>query len=279
MSAAADMHAQVHQNLATLMVSVAGESVTMVKRRVPDKAMKMNKTTEWDIYLEFLKVLFNLADRLSAFYLPIQEQPAFMDGLEDAVTARLKAVLAPALGPGADDMEVTVKIGQTVSESRRRYEPYRFVVTEASKQREEYFKHFAEQVAQLLGAGGNGMVQSTASLCASAVIPAMTALFDSTKGGVGATGAGTGKDPAPDAGQASSSIGHEIKLVSVMAAIQGETVETRWGLHPRFRQDLGPEQVKELNRLMNRVTQILGERYAAVAFSAEWAAWTPSGRA
>jgi hypothetical protein len=30
---------------------------------------------------------------------------------------------------------------------------------------------------------------------------------------------------------------------------------------------------------MNRVTQILGERYAAVAFSSDWASWNRIGHA
>jgi hypothetical protein len=76
--------------------------------------------------------------------------------------------------------------------------------------------------------------------------------------------------PAPDQG---GKIGNEIKLISVMSTIQGEEIETRWGLHPRFRQDLRPEQVQELNKLMNRVAQILGTRYASVAFSPTWTAW------
>jgi hypothetical protein len=81
--------------------------------------------------------------------------------------------------------------------------------------------------------------------------------------------------PKPGATGASN----EIKLVSVMATVSGEEVETRWGLHPRFRQDLTPEESKELTKLMNRVTQILGERYAAVAFSSDWASWNQIGHA
>ena len=78
---------------------------------------------------------------------------------------------------------------------------------------------------------------------------------------------------------AGGSMGNEIKLVSVMSMLENEEVETRWGLHPRFRQDLTPDDMRELSRLMNRVTRILGERYAAVAFSPNWAPWQQVGHA
>jgi len=73
--------------------------------------------------------------------------------------------------------------------------------------------------------------------------------------------------------------GTEIKLVSVMATVAGEEVETRWGLHPRFRQDLSPEDMQQVATLMNRVAKILGERYASVAFSDEWTSWHKAGHA
>jgi hypothetical protein len=56
-------------------------------------------------------------------------------------------------------------------------------------------------------------------------------------------------------------------------------VETRWGLHPRFRQDLPPEDIQRIAKLMNRVAKVLGERYASVAFSDEWTSWHKAGHA
>ncbi|MCI0441206.1 MAG: hypothetical protein L0177_19050, partial [Chloroflexi bacterium] len=107
--------------------------MTMVKRSAPDDALKLKKKQEWSIYLEFLKVMFNLADRLSAFHLPIQEQPLFMDGLEDAIIQQLKAVLEPALGPDSDEMELVITISNATAESRRDYERFRFVITDEDK--------------------------------------------------------------------------------------------------------------------------------------------------
>jgi hypothetical protein len=279
MSASKGPYADLLKELASLMVAVAGESVTMVKRSAPDRALTLKKTQEWDIYLEFLKILFNLADRLSVHYLPIKEQPLFMDSLEDTVTQQLQAVLAPALGPGSDPMEITVTIGKAVAGSRERYERFKFLVTEESKVKDEFLKFLAEQIAQLMGTTGNGMVISAATLCASSAIAAMKAAFEGAvpQANLNQAGAPVGTQ-GYQAGQrhvaaTSARTGTEIKLVSIMATVQGEEVETRWGLHPRFQQDLRPDEAQELTKLMNRVTQVLGQRFASVAFSSEWQAW------
>lgn len=270
------------RDLGSLMVAVAGESVTMVKRSAPEQALKLKKTDEWSIYLEFLKVMFNLADRLSALHLPIQEQPQFMDSLEDTVTHQLKTVLGPALSPDNDEMEIVYTIGRSVAESREHYERFRFLVTEDGKVKEEFFKTFSERVAQMMGASGNGLVLSAAALCASSMVPAMKALFEEATGAAGSV-QGRASSAVSDRQTAEQAlggrIGNEIKLISVMSSMAGEEVETRWGLHPRFRQDLSPEEAQELTRRMNRVTKILGERYAKVAFSADWKSWHLSGHA
>jgi hypothetical protein len=267
------------QELATLMIGIAGESVTMVKRSAPEQALKLKQPSEWSIYLEFLKVMFNLTDRMSVYYLPIQEQPQFMDSLEDAVTARLRAVLTPALGPDGDEMEIALTIGRAVADSRRIYERFRFVVTEDSRVKNEFFACFAERVAGALQAPGNPVVTSAATLCASAALPAMKSLFEEVCHPGSADRLSPSGKERRDAAQGGPPTVPEIKLLSVVSTIQGEEVETRWGLHPRFRQDLKPEEAQEITRLMNRVTQLLGERYAAVAFSPDWASWHRTGHA
>ena len=292
MSASKGSYADLLRELAAMMTAVAGESVTMIKRSAPDAALKLKPKQEWDIYLEFLKVLFNLADRLSVLHLPIQEQPPFMDSLEDHVAQHLKTILAPALGPDSDDMEVTVTIGKAVADSRQRYERFRFLVTDESPARADYLKVVGERIGELIGATGNGMVTSAATLCISSAIPAMQALFDGILSGkttpaaaahqAKPTTAAPSAQPTRQEGiskPGATEASNEIKLVSVMATVSGEEVETRWGLHPRFRQDLTQEESKELTKLMNRVTQILGERYAAVAFSSDWASWNQIGHA
>jgi len=275
------------RQLAELILAVAGESVTVMKQTAPERALKLKRQDEWSLYLEFLKVMFNLTDRLSALYLPVKAQPQFMDSLEDAVTLQLKNVLEPAFGSGADQMEIVVTVGTAVAESRQTYERYRFLVTENNPVKDEMLKDFGGRVADAMGIAGNAQVASAATLCASAVIPAIKAILAGDAPPIAtvdiATSVATDTTPAPPSSTTTpvpqGSTGTEIKLVSVMSTVAGEEVETRWGLHPRFRQDLPPEDIQQVTKLMNRVAKILGERYASVAFSDEWLSWHKAGHA
>ena len=258
-----------------------------MKRNAPERALKLKRHDEWGIYLEFLKVMFNLTDRLSVLYLPIKEQPQFMDSLEDAVTVQLKNVLEPALGSGADQTEIMLTVGAAVAESRQVYERYRFLVTENNSVKDEMLKDFGGRVADAMGIAGSAKVSSAATLCASAAIPAIKAILAGDPPPVAAVGTAAPMAihtmSAPPHASATprphGATGTEITLVRVMSTVAGEEVETRWGLHPRFRQDLPPEDMQRIAKLMNRVTKILGERYASVAFSEEWTSWHKAGHA
>lgn len=267
--------------LAELMLAVSGESVTMMKRNAPEQALKLKRQDEWGIYLEFLKIMFNLTDRLTALHIPIKDQLEFMNSLEDAVTSQLKSVLEPAFGHNADQMEIMLTIGGAVSESRELYEKYKFLITEESKVKNEMFRDFGERVAELLGAPGNAQLCSAATLCASAIVPAISAVLQGqTPPALSASpSAPTTVASATDGTEKKGATGQEIKLVSLMSTVSGEEVETRWGLHPRFRNDLTPAELQQLTKLLNRVAKILGERYAAVAFSEQWASWHKAGHA
>lgn len=273
------------RGIAGLILAVAGESVTVMKRNAPERALKLKRQDEWGIYLEFLKVMFNLTDRLSVLFLPIKEQPLFMDNLEDAVTLQLKNVLEPASGSGTDQTEIMLTVGTAVAESRQAYERYRFLITEDNPLKDEMLKDFGERVAEAMGIAGNAQVSSAATLCASAVIPAIRAILAGEDPPVSettvamATDTATASQPPTATPGPQGPTGTEIKLVSVMSTVAGEEVETRWGLHPRFRQDLPPEDVQQLTKMMNRVAKILGERYASVAFSDEWTSWHKAGHA
>ena len=286
MATTSQEHQSQLRQLAELILAVAGESVTVMKRNAPERALKLKRQDEWSIYLEFLKVMFNLTDRLSALYLPIKEQPLFMDSLEDAVALHLKNALEPAFGSSADQMEIMLTVGAAVAESRQAYERYRFLVTENTPVKDEMLKDFGGRVADTMGIAGNAQVSSAAMLCASAVIPAIKAIIagDEPPAAVSSTAThATHTTPAPPPSPATPGLqgptGTEIKLVSVMSTVAGEEVETRWGLHPRFRQDLPPEDMQRVAKLMNRVAKILGERYASVAFSDEWTSWHKAGHA
>ncbi len=261
--------------LAELMLAVSGESVTMMKRNAPEQALKLKRQDEWSIYLEFLKIMFNLADRLTALHIPIKDQMDFMNSLEDAVTSQLKTVLEPAFGANSDQMEIVLTIGGAVAESRQLYEKYKFLITEDSKTKNEMFRDFGERVAELLGAPGNAQLSSAATLCASAIVPAISAVLQ----GQTPPAMPQNAEARNDAGEKKGPTGQEIKLVSLMSSVSGEEVETRWGLHPRFRKDLTPSELQQLTKLLNRVAKILGERYATVAFSQEWASWHRAGHA
>jgi len=270
--------AQQMQTVAELMLAVAGESVSVIKRAAPDQALKLKRQDEWGLYLEFLRVMFNLTDRVSALHIPLKEQPQFMDELTDTVIDHLKKVLEPAFGSGNDQMEIVMTIGTAVAESRQTYERYRFLVTEDSPAKNDLYRDFSDRIARLVGASGNPQVTAAATLCISAVIPALSGIFG---GDAPPTVAEESANPAsaPGGGIPRGATGADIKLVSVMSSIKGEEVETRWGLHPRFRQDLTQEEAKQLTATMNRVAKILGERYAAVAFSDQWASWHKAGHA
>ena len=286
MASANQEHQSQLRQLAELILAVAGESVTVMKRSAPERALKLKRHDEWSIYLEFLKVMFNLTDRLSALYLPVKAQPQFMDSLEDAVTLQLKNVLEPAFGSGADQMEIMLTVGAAVTESRQTYEQYRFLVTEDNPVKDEMLKAFGGRVADTMGIAGNAQVSSAATLCANAVIPAIKAILAGDEPpaavvstGTQATDTTSAPSPPTETAKPQGPTGTEIKLVSVMSTVTGEEVETRWGLHPRFRQDLPPEDMQQVAKLMNRVAKILGGRYASVAFSDEWKSWHKAGHA
>ena len=266
------------QTVAELMLAVAGESVSVIKRAAPEQALKLKRQDEWTIYLEFLRVMFNLTDRVSALHIPLKEQPQFMDELMDTVIDQLKKALEPAFGAGSDQTEIVLTIGTAVAESRQTYERYRFLVTEDSPAKSDMYRDFSDRVARAVGAPRNPGVTAAATLCVSAVIPALIGIFEGQSPPVAADATAS---PATAGGSSAprGATGADIKLVSVMSSIKGEEVETRWGLHPRFRQDLTQEEAKQLTTTMNRVAKILGERYAAVAFSDQWASWHKAGHA
>ena len=255
-------HEPILKDLSNTILDVCRESVTLIKRSDPGVTTTLSQKQEWEIYLEFLKVLFNLVDRVSAFYVPIQQQPEFMNSLEDHVSERLKILLAPSLSSSEiDDQEIVVAVGQAVAESREIYEPYKFVFSEDSKERNAFFQHVGERVAGRADAANNQAIRSTTALCISAVLPAMTALFEGKTPEPGAQASpatqarAAGQSPAPSGAQV-------IKLISVVASISGEEFETRWGLLPQFRRDLKPEQLQVLTDYMNRVARIVGDRFA-----------------
>ncbi|HLG44177.1 MAG TPA: hypothetical protein VI337_04105 [Nitrospirales bacterium] len=53
-----------------------------------------------------------------------------------------------------------------------------------------------------------------------------------------------------------------IQLIHVLIVREGELVSSKWGIHPQLKRDLSPSEWKELNDHMNRVTDIVGAKFA-----------------
>ena len=274
-------YGQTLKDLASTLLGVARESVALIKRSDQTQSLKWAQTQEWEIYLEFLKVMFNVVDRLSAFHVPLQVQPEFMNSLEDTVGEQLKTVLTPSMTSAeVDDMEILLSIGNTVAESRQLYEKFQFIISEDSKQKEAYFQLFGEQVAAKAGSSGNQNIIASAILCGQAVVPALQALFENTEASqeIPSTQDPSAESSSPSSSPASSNV-QVIKLVSVMAKVSGEEVETRWGVLPRFQKDLQKEEASQLAQHMNRVARIVGERFAILSASADTQSKEPTGQA
>ena len=269
------------KDLSATMLGVCRESVGLIKRSDQAVGIHLTQRQEWDVYLEFLKILFNLVDRASLFYVPVQRQPEFMNGLEDHVSHELKTALGHSLSAAQiDEQEIVVSVGQAVAESRRMYERHTFVFSEDSKERHAFFQHASERIAARAGAADNQGIRSAATLCISAVIPAVTALFEGKDPETKAASPEptTEETPSP-VSTAAAPRNQAIKLISVVASTAGEECETRWGLFPQFRRDLTPEQVTTITGHMNRVVQIIGNRFAVASSKRSGDSTPPVGNA
>ena len=165
--------------LAELMLMIARESMTLLKRNNPAVATKALQKQEWEAFIEFLKVLFNLADRVGAFYVPVSEYLQFLDALEDAVIDQMNNAFRQQAGPGYDEVPVKISIAAAFDAGQKFYQPHQFMVTEEGKERDAYFNKFGEAVATALSSRGHTTIVTTAAMCASSSIAAMKALMES----------------------------------------------------------------------------------------------------
>ncbi|MEC4670624.1 MAG: hypothetical protein VST66_01925 [Nitrospirota bacterium] len=56
----------------------------------------------------------------------------------------------------------------------------------------------------------------------------------------------------------------ETELLNVIVDREGQNVNAKWGLHPKLKEDLRPEEWKELTDLMQKVTSIVGTRFSEI---------------
>jgi hypothetical protein len=165
-----------------LMLVIAKESMTLIKRNDPSIASKVSRKQEWEGFIEFLKVLFNLADRVGAFHVPVSEYLQFLDAVEDAVIDQMNNAFRQQAGPGYDETPVKISISSAFDLGQKLYQPYQFMVLEEGKERDRYFQKFGEAVGAALGVRGNNTIATTATMCASSSIAAMKSLMESADG-------------------------------------------------------------------------------------------------
>ena len=65
----------------------------------------------------------------------------------------------------------------------------------------------------------------------------------------------------PEAG-AQGATPNRIQLINVLVVREGEQVSSQWGIHPQLKQDLDPSEWQEISEHMNRVTAIVGAKFA-----------------
>jgi hypothetical protein len=61
----------------------------------------------------------------------------------------------------------------------------------------------------------------------------------------------------------------DLELLNVMVTREGKQVAAQWGIHPQMKKDLLPDEWREVNELMTKVTGIVGSRFAEILSEAD----------
>jgi hypothetical protein len=168
--------------LGELMIAISRESMTLLKRQAPQALGTLERKQEWEAFIEFLKVLFNMVDRIAALYIPVSEYLQFLDAVENAVIDQMNNAFRKQAGAGYDETPLQVSIAAAFETAQKFYQHHRFMITEEGPDRDRYLMAFGEAVAQSLGLKGNKMIVTTASMCAGSSIAAIKALLESSEG-------------------------------------------------------------------------------------------------
>ncbi len=64
-------------------------------------------------------------------------------------------------------------------------------------------------------------------------------------------------------------VAKDVELLHVLIAREGKKVSAQWALHPQLKQDLQPEELKEVSELMAKVTNIVGGRFSEILSETE----------
>jgi hypothetical protein len=61
----------------------------------------------------------------------------------------------------------------------------------------------------------------------------------------------------------------DVELLRVLIAREGKQVSAQWAVHPQLKQDLQPDELKEVTELMAKVTTIVGSRFTEILSETE----------
>ena len=56
----------------------------------------------------------------------------------------------------------------------------------------------------------------------------------------------------------------ETEILYVVIQRDGQKVSAKWGLHPNLKEELKPEEWKELTEIMGKVTTLVGKRFSQI---------------
>ena len=56
----------------------------------------------------------------------------------------------------------------------------------------------------------------------------------------------------------------ETEILTVHVEREGQQVSAKWGLNPKLKEELTPDEWKEVTEIMGKVTDIVGKRFSEV---------------
>lgn len=79
----------------------------------------------------------------------------------------------------------------------------------------------------------------------------------------------TSNSPERESLSSQSQNPQETELLNVIVDREGQNVSAKWGLHPKLKEDMRPEEWQELTDLMQKVTSIVGTRFSEILLQNE----------
>jgi hypothetical protein len=77
------------------------------------------------------------------------------------------------------------------------------------------------------------------------------------------------RKPSGASGNGGEQTARDVELLRVLIAREGRQVSAQWAVHPQLKQDLQPEELKEVTELMARITAIVGGRFSEILSDTE----------